>query len=112
MDTDTSGTEANTVEEAVPGKAGRPPPIILTATTNLIQKRQLKNVSKGVFAFRNIKTGTRVITRSMTDFEAVKFYFSTHNLSYYSFFPKSQKPIKAVPCHFPLIPRRRIFLMD
>jgi hypothetical protein len=52
MDTDTSGAEATTVEEAVPGKAGRPPPIILTATTNLIQlQRQLKNVSKGDFEF-------------------------------------------------------------
>jgi hypothetical protein len=29
IDTDTYGAEATTVEEAVPGKAGRPPPIIL-----------------------------------------------------------------------------------
>jgi hypothetical protein len=36
MDTDVSGTEANSNEEAVPGKTGRPPPIILTSTTNLI----------------------------------------------------------------------------
>jgi hypothetical protein len=88
MDTDSSGTEATTLEEAVPGKAGRPPPIILTSTTNLIQlQRQLKNVAKGDFEFRNTKNGTRVITKSMTDFAAVKSYFSTHNLSYYSFFP-------------------------
>jgi hypothetical protein len=91
-----------TMEEAVPGRAGRPPPIILTATTNLIQlQRQLKNVSKGDFEFRNIKTGIRVITKSMTDFEAVKSYVSSHNLSYYSFFPKSQKPFKAVLRHLP-----------
>jgi hypothetical protein len=76
---------------------------ILTATTNLIQlQRQLKNVSKGDFEFRNTKTGTRVITKSMTNFEAVKSYFSSHNLSYYSFFAKSQKPIKAVLRHLPL----------
>jgi hypothetical protein len=37
MDTDASGTEANSNEETVPGKTGRPPPIILTSTTNLIQ---------------------------------------------------------------------------
>jgi hypothetical protein len=103
MDTNTSGAEATTVEEAVPGKAGRPPPIILTATTNLIQlQRQLKNVSKGDFEFRNSKTGSRVITKSLTDFEAVKSYFSSQNLTYYSFFPKSQKPIKTVLRHLPL----------
>jgi hypothetical protein len=37
----------------------------------------------------------------MTDFEAVKFYFSTHNLFYCSFFPKSETPIKAVLRHLP-----------
>jgi hypothetical protein len=42
------------------------------------------------------KNGTRVITKSMMNFEAVKSFFSTRNLSYYSFFPKSEKPIKAV----------------
>jgi hypothetical protein len=102
MDTDISGAEATTGEEAVPGKTGRPPTITLTATTNLIQlQRQLKNVAKGDFEFRNTKNGTRVITKSMTAFEAVKSYFSTHNLAYYSFFPKSQKPIKAVLRHLP-----------
>jgi hypothetical protein len=41
------GAEASTLEEAVPGKEGRPPSIILTSTTNLIQlQRQLKNVAK------------------------------------------------------------------
>jgi hypothetical protein len=43
METDSSGAEATTVEEAVPGKASWKPPIILTSTTNLIQfQRQLK----------------------------------------------------------------------
>jgi hypothetical protein len=37
----------------------------------------------------------------MADFEAVKSYFYTHNLTYYSFFPKSQNPIKAVLRHLP-----------
>jgi hypothetical protein len=37
----------------------------------------------------------------MTDFEAVKSYFSTRNLSYYFFFPKSQKAIKAILRHIP-----------
>jgi hypothetical protein len=50
IDTDASGTEANSNEEAVPGKTGRPPPIILTSTTNLIQlQKQLKIVVKENF---------------------------------------------------------------
>jgi hypothetical protein len=101
-ETDFSGAEATTLEEAVPGKAGRPPPIILTSTTNLIQlQRQLKNVAKGDFEFRNTKNGTRVITKSITDVEAVKSYFSIQNLSYFSIFPKAQNPIKAVLRHLP-----------
>jgi hypothetical protein len=36
-----------------------------------------------------------------TDFKAVKSHFSNNNLSYYSFYIKSQKPIKAVICHLP-----------
>jgi hypothetical protein len=36
MDTDSAGAEA-TANETVPGKTGRPPPIILTSQTNLIQ---------------------------------------------------------------------------
>jgi hypothetical protein len=70
METD---SDATTREEAVHSTAGRPPPIILTANTNLIQlQRQMKNVAKGDFEFRNTKSGTR-----RTDFEAVKSFFST-----------------------------------
>jgi hypothetical protein len=72
MDTDAADAEATT-HEAVPEKAGRPPPIILTAKTNLIQlQKQLKNVVKSDFEFRNTRNGNRVITKSMADFEAVK----------------------------------------
>jgi hypothetical protein len=72
MGTDASDTEANSNEEAVPGKTGRPPPIILTSTTNLIQlQKQLKIVVKENFEFRSTRNGTRVITRSMADFQSV-----------------------------------------
>jgi hypothetical protein len=102
MDTDSAGAEATVYEETVPGKRGRPPPIILTSQANLIQlQKQLKNVVKGDFEFRNTRNGTRVITKVMADFEAVKSHLSCNNLSYFSFFPKSQKPIKAVIRHLP-----------
>jgi hypothetical protein len=59
MDTDSSGMEAKTEEEAVPEKTCRPPPIILTSSTNLIQlQKQLKSVVKGDFEFRSTKNGT------------------------------------------------------
>jgi hypothetical protein len=90
MDTDSSGMEAKTQEEAVPEKTCRPPPISLTSSINLIQlQKQLKNVVKDDFEFRSTRNGTRVITNGMADFEAVKSHFTINNLSYYSFFPKS-----------------------
>jgi hypothetical protein len=102
METDSSGMEAKTEEEAVPQQNCRPPPIILTSSANLIQlQKQLKSVVRGDFEFRSTRNGTRVVTKGMADFEAVKSYFTNNNLSYYSFFPKSQKPIKAVIRHLP-----------
>jgi hypothetical protein len=44
MDTDASGTEATSNEEAVPGKTGGPPPVILTSTTNLIQLQKQRKL--------------------------------------------------------------------
>jgi hypothetical protein len=93
----------DTVEEAVPEKACRSPPIVLTSVTNLIQfQKQLKGVTKQIFEFRSTKNGTRVITKDMVDFKAVKAHFDSQNLSYYSFFHKSEKPIKAVIRHLPI----------
>jgi hypothetical protein len=102
MDTESAGAETTVNEETVPGKTGRPPPIILTSQTNLSQlQKQLKNVVKGDFEFRSTRNGTRVVTKDMADFKAVKSHFTKNSLSYYYFFPKSQKPIKAVIRHLP-----------
>jgi hypothetical protein len=37
----------------------------------------------------------------MADFQVVKAHFDTSNLSYYTFYPKSEKSIKAVIRHLP-----------
>jgi hypothetical protein len=37
----------------------------------------------------------------MANFQSVKSHFDTQNLSYYFFFPKSEKPIKVVIRHLP-----------
>jgi hypothetical protein len=102
MDTDSGGLEESTQKEVVQGKTGRPPPIILMSSENLIQlQKQLKNVVKDDFEFRSTRSGTRVFTKGMADFEAVKAHFSQNNLSYVFFFPKAQKPVKAVIRHLP-----------
>jgi hypothetical protein len=38
----------------------------------------------------------------MADFSAIRSHFQSHNLPYFTFYPKSQKPIKAV-IHLPFI---------
>jgi hypothetical protein len=66
MDTDNSGTVALPHEEAVPGKTGRPPPIMITSATNLIQlQKQLKGVVKDNFEFRRTRNGPRIVTKTM-----------------------------------------------
>jgi hypothetical protein len=58
-------TEGSPREESAAGKAGRPPPIVLTSATNLIQlQKQLTNVVEDNFEFRNTRNGTRVITKA------------------------------------------------
>jgi hypothetical protein len=73
MDTDCAGSEASTSTATVPGKTGRPPPIILTSAVNLIQlQKKTENVVSEDFEFLNTRNGTRVITRGMADFQSVK----------------------------------------
>jgi hypothetical protein len=101
MDTD-APAESNTEEAAAPGKSSRPPPILLTSAGNLIQlQKQLKGVPKQPFEFRNTKNGTRVVTKDVVDYLVVKSFFNQNSLSYFTFFPKSEKPIKAVLRHLP-----------
>jgi hypothetical protein len=90
-------------EEAVPGNTGRPPPIVLTSATNLIHvQKQLKGLVKDNFEFRSTRNGTRIITKTMADFLAFRSYLEKNNLAYFTFYPKSLKPIKAVMRHLPL----------
>jgi hypothetical protein len=91
------------VQQQSPSKSGRPPPIVLTSTTNLIQlQRQITKITTGNFEFRNTRNGTRIVTKEMADFSAIKKYLDRSNLPYYSYFPKPEKPVKAVIRHLPL----------
>jgi hypothetical protein len=45
-------------------KAGRPPPIVLTSTTNLIQlQRHIQNITTASFEFGNTRCGAKIVTK-------------------------------------------------
>jgi hypothetical protein len=72
MGTDAPVTVSNPAEAAAPVKSGRPPPIVLMSAANLIQlQKQLKDVAKQNFEFRNTRNGTKVVTMDMVDYHAV-----------------------------------------
>jgi hypothetical protein len=100
-DTAERNTEGeNSVEEhqQVPSLvAGRPPPIVLTSAANLILlQKQLKGLVKRNFEFQSTRNGTRAVTKERADYSAIRAYFDSNHLHYYTFQPKSENPIKAV----------------
>jgi hypothetical protein len=97
----TSDEPSSELQQPSSNKAGRPSPIVLTTTTNLMQlRRHIREIVKGNFEFRNTRSGTRIVTKEMADFSAIRKHLD-NNLSYFTFFPKSEKPIKAVIRHLP-----------
>jgi hypothetical protein len=100
---DADDTTERQKHQAPTRQAGRPPAIVLTCQINLIQlQRQLKGLRKGNFDFRNTRNGTRVVTKEITDFSAIRSHFESNNLPYFTSYPKSQKLIKAVIRHLPV----------
>jgi hypothetical protein len=78
------------------------PPIVLSSIVNLIHLyRNIKGFVEDSFEFRNTRNGTGVIIKDMAEFRAIKPYFDKERFHYFSFHPKSQKPIKAVIRHLP-----------
>jgi hypothetical protein len=101
QDESQAASESAAAEGAL-GKAGRQPPIILTSAANLIQlQKEINTVAKQTFEFLNTGNGTRVTTMDMVDYLEVKAHFDSSNMFYFTFFPKSLKPVKAVIRHFP-----------
>jgi hypothetical protein len=80
----------------------RPPPIILTATVNLLKfQAEIKAITSGCFELRNIRNGIRVMTREMADYSAIMRHLDALNLPYFTYHSKSLKPVKAVIRHLP-----------
>jgi hypothetical protein len=102
MDTDAPDAQPSAEEAAAPKKSARPPPIILTCAANLIQlQKKLNGAARQNFELRNTRNGTRVVTKDMLDYQAVKEYLNQNSLTNFTFFPKSEKPVKAVLRHIP-----------
>jgi hypothetical protein len=77
-------------QEATSSQAGRPPSIILSSATNFLQlQKKVRGLVKSNFESRNTQHGTRVVTKEMADFSAIKFFFQEENLPIFTFHPKS-----------------------
>jgi len=53
-------------------------------------------ISKGNFELRNGRNGARITTKDMVDYLAIKKHLEERKISFYTFFSKSLKPIKAI----------------
>jgi hypothetical protein len=72
----------SSLPDGASGRTGRPPPIILTSAANFNQlHKQLQTVVKHSFEFRTTLNGTRVTTRDMVDYLAVKGPFDSTSMS-------------------------------
>jgi hypothetical protein len=73
---------------------------MLTRQENPIQlQRQLKSLLKDNFEFHSARNETRVVMKETADFSTICSHFESNNLPYLTFYPKSQKNIKAVIRH-------------
>jgi hypothetical protein len=105
VDTETTATEDTLPEQEAPRKSGRPPPVVMTFTTNLIllqsDLKKKKHV-KGEYELRNTRNEASVVTNEMADYSVLKSYLEENYDHYFS--SNSEKPIKAVIHH--LLPDR------
>jgi DNA-directed RNA polymerase specialized sigma54-like protein len=112
MGMETIGTEKTLPEQEAHRKSGRPPAIVTTSTTNLIRlQSDLKEHVKENYEFRNTQNRTRIITKEMVDYLAMKSYLEKNNFQYFTFSPNSEKTIKAVIRHLPHTRQWKIFPM-
>jgi hypothetical protein len=80
-DTNTQ-TDGEHQQQPPNSQRGRSPPIILTSTVNFMQlQRHIKDIVKGSFEFRNTQNGTRIVTKEMADYSAIKEYLSSQTLN-------------------------------
>jgi hypothetical protein len=72
---------------------------VLTSAANpILLQGQQKSAVTDNFEFHGTRNGTRAITTTIEDFQQLNPAY----LAYFTFYPKSQKPLKAVICPLPL----------
>jgi hypothetical protein len=92
MDTETTDAEKALPEQEAPKTPGRPPPTMITSTTNLIRfQRDVKYHIKREYEFRNTGNRARTTTKETVDYSAMKFYLEKNN---FQFLPKFRKDFK------------------
>jgi hypothetical protein len=65
-------------------QAGRPSTIILITTKNPLQlQKNISAIAQGSFEFRNTRNGTRVLTKEMADYSAIKSFLLQNNLKFW-----------------------------
>jgi hypothetical protein len=75
----------------------RPPSIIIIAQINLLRfQGEIKATTKGSFELRNARNGTRIVTKEIADYVAIKKQLEERKIPSHTFHPKSVKPIKAI----------------
>jgi hypothetical protein len=100
MDMETTGAGNALPQQEASRSSGRPPPIKMASTTNLIQlQSDLEDHIKEKYEFRNIRNGARIITRNGRLFSHEILHGETNN--YFVVSPNSEKPMKAVIHHLP-----------
>jgi hypothetical protein len=86
MNTETTGAENARPEKGAPRKPGRLPPITTATITNFIRlQSELKDHIKEEYELRNTLNGTRLITKEMADYSAMKSYLKKNNVQYLTF---------------------------
>jgi hypothetical protein len=102
MHREATGAENTLPEQEAPSKSGRPPPIVISSTTNFIWLQgDLKELVKREYEFRNTRNGTRTIRKELEDYSTIKSYLEKNSLQHFTFSPNSEKPIGAVIRHLP-----------
>jgi hypothetical protein len=96
MDTATTAAENTLPEKEAHRKSGRPPPLVITSATNLIQLQSdlKKTQQRRVQVPKYMKWNPY-----MAHYSAMKSCLETHNLHYFTLSQNREKPIKAVICH-------------
>jgi hypothetical protein len=88
-----SGTSQRSVKD-------RPSLILMKTTINLLSfQPRIRAIVKGSFEFRNTKNGARVIAREMAKYLAIKSHLEQRKINFYTFDPKSMKPINVFTRH-------------